>query len=133
MQEAIERQKEPCMAVTHSTPRRAIRACAALLLLLGALGCNQYSPVQPAAPLAPPKFDAAKFPPLDHPVQLEAGVFCHQVAVEGNQVWIYLPTANPAPASLPCVLIAPAGTDLTTGIRLEDGDRVEHLPYVRAG
>src|SRR5579872_2080057 len=48
------------------------------------------------------------------------------------RLWIYLP--SPARAGkLPAIVIAPAGTPLTCGIRLQEGDRSEHLPYVRAG
>lgn len=105
----------------------------ALLLATGPLGCNPYGPIRPAAPLTPPKFDAAKFPPLGQPRQIEPGVAVHEATIDGHQVRVYLPAGKPAAGSLPCVFIAPAGTDLTTGISLEDGDRVEHLPYARAG
>lgn len=48
-------------------------------------------------------------------------------------MYLYLPAGDRAAASLPCVVIAPAGTTLLTGIGLEDGDVPEHLPYVQAG
>ena len=48
-----------------------------------------------------------------------------------THLWVYLP-AN-APAKIPCVVIAPAGTPLIYGMDLSEGDRAEHLPYVRAG
>ena len=62
-----------------------------------------------------------------------------------TQLWVYLPTgevkenakgadaAKPVARSLGCVLIAPAGTDLTSGIPLVRDDRAEHVPYVHAG
>jgi dipeptidyl aminopeptidase/acylaminoacyl peptidase len=49
------------------------------------------------------------------------------------KLWIYLPAGKHEAKSLPCVFIAPAGSNLMTGIALADGDRLEHLPYARAG
>ena len=49
-----------------------------------------------------------------------------------SRLWVYLPE-KAAEGSLPCVFIGPAGSNLLTGMRLGDGDRPEHLPYVRAG
>src|SRR5579871_2614816 len=48
------------------------------------------------------------------------------------RLWIYLPSPPPA-GKLPCVVIAPSGSALFSGMKLQDGDRAEHLPYVRAG
>lgn len=56
----------------------------------------------------------------------------YQVPSTGNQVWVYYPTIVPT-ASVPCVLIAGAGTRMFHGIKLADGDMAEHLDYVRAG
>jgi dienelactone hydrolase len=50
-----------------------------------------------------------------------------------NLLYVYLPSGPHPPRSLPCVLIAPAGTPLICGIALGDGDRAEHAPYVQAG
>ena len=50
-----------------------------------------------------------------------------------GKLWLYLPDGDHAPKSLPCILIAGAGSNLITGMSLGDGDRAEHLPYVRAG
>jgi len=56
---------------------------------------------------------------------------------QSSKVWIYLPAANgkqsTAQKKVPCVVIAPAGSHLFDGMTLGDGDRPEHLPYVRAG
>ncbi len=49
-----------------------------------------------------------------------------------SKLWIYRPILSSG-AQVPCVLIAPAGTDLAQGIALGDGDRPEHYPYARAG
>lgn len=49
-----------------------------------------------------------------------------------TRVWIYRP--RPLPTwSVPCVLIAPAGSHLFDGMALGEGDRLEHMSYVRAG
>ena len=77
--------------------------------------------------------------------QLEPGVMFSEIHLQGNQpggppqpghrgkLWLYLPVGEHAPQSLPCVLIAGAGSNLITGMDLGDGDRAEHLPHVRAG
>ncbi len=50
-----------------------------------------------------------------------------------GKLWLYLPSGQHAARSLPCILIAGAGSNLITGMDLGDGDRAEHLPHVRAG
>ena len=50
-----------------------------------------------------------------------------------GKLWLYLPAGEHAPKSLPCILIAAAGSNLITGMDLADGDRPEHLPYAHAG
>ncbi len=50
-----------------------------------------------------------------------------------GKLWLYLPAGEHKPRSLPCILIAGAGSNLITGKDLGDGDRPEHLPYVLAG
>jgi dienelactone hydrolase len=50
-----------------------------------------------------------------------------------GKLWLYLPAGEHKPRSLPCILIAGAGSNLITGKDLGDGDRPEHLPYVPAG
>jgi dipeptidyl aminopeptidase/acylaminoacyl peptidase len=52
----------------------------------------------------------------------------------GGTLWIYLPEGQHQPRSLPCVLVAPAGTNLLTGSDLgEEGPHPEHIPYVEKG
>jgi dienelactone hydrolase len=47
---------------------------------------------------------------------------------------IYTPYGSHAPGSLPCVLIAPAGTNMISGTHLgDDPDHPERVPYVEAG
>jgi dienelactone hydrolase len=120
-----------------------------LLLLLG-LGAGVflasravYRAVQKAAGNAGgiTTVTPADFPPRPAMRQLEPGVqFCEisrgDVSEAGLRLWLYLPgganTPHP-PSSLPCVLVAPAGSNLIVGMDLGDGDRAEQLPYVRAG
>ncbi len=83
--------------------------------------------------------------PTSAPREVEPGVQLHEVelhddnpALPGHsgKLWLYLPTTRGArpPASLPCVLIAPAGSaTCLTGMKLAPDDRPEHLPYARAG
>ena len=56
----------------------------------------------------------------------------HTVADTGQKVWVYLPKESKS-ESLPCVLIAPAGSALFHGMALADGDIAEHVPYAEAG
>ena len=73
---------------------------------------------------------------------IEPGVLFEEIRIAGDgpggwmKLWLYLPTpegGEHADASLPLVLIAPAGTNSLTGQKLSGGDRPEHLPYPRAG
>ncbi|HZT40647.1 MAG TPA: prolyl oligopeptidase family serine peptidase [Chthonomonadaceae bacterium] len=97
--------------------------------LLGVLGgCGKR---------APNRLDVKTLPGLGQARKLEPGVLFYEVAVphiDGSpgKLWIYLPE-HPSQPRLPCILIAPAGTPLTYGMNLAEGDRPEHLPYVRAG
>lgn len=98
--------------------------CVLLALLCLPLGCGGRT-VLPASP------------PLGTARTLEPGVTEYEVVLPRagaavEHVWIYLPT-NPAQAKIPCLFIAAAGTRLFHGIDLGEGDRPEHLPYVRAG
>jgi dipeptidyl aminopeptidase/acylaminoacyl peptidase len=85
-------------------------------------------------------------PELSQGTQLEPGVEFYEVHLPGGgagnsppmpghsgKLWLYLPEGGRSPASLPCILIAGAGSKLITGMSLGDSDRPEHLPYVRAG
>ncbi|WZO98440.1 prolyl oligopeptidase family serine peptidase [Isosphaeraceae bacterium EP7] len=53
-----------------------------------------------------------------------------------GKLWVYLPAGDHADRSLPCVFIAPAGSNLVTGNDLGDDPgrgHPEHVPYVNAG
>ncbi|MBI5363801.1 MAG: prolyl oligopeptidase family serine peptidase [Planctomycetes bacterium] len=84
----------------------------------------------PLAKLARPKF-----PDLPAATQVE-GVACHAVELAwprgASKLWIYVP-ADAKPKATPCVLVAPAGSNLMFGMTLGDGDRAEHLPWAKAG
>lgn len=47
------------------------------------------------------------------------------------KLWFYLPKTRKG--KIPCVVIPPAGSRMFHGMSLTEGDRPEHLPYVRAG
>ena len=120
--------------------KRALFTLAASLLL-GGCGASEVAAPAYVKPQAAPALGAGT--PLALPkTVLPVGVTpiksaqFHQVVLtrgEGkSKLWIYRPLPIPK-AKVPCVLIAPAGTDLAQGIALGDGDRDEHYPYVRAG
>jgi dipeptidyl aminopeptidase/acylaminoacyl peptidase len=75
-------------------------------------------------------------PDLGKGQRVEPGIMFYEVKLPGKgtakKLWVYLPEGQ-KPSKIPCVLIAPAGTRLFHGIGLAEGDRPEHLPYVRAG
>ncbi len=98
-------------------------------LVLALCGCGGSQPSYTA-----PKPES--LPDLNKGQTLQPGVVFHEVTFthEGipNKLWVYLPEKL-ASAKIPCVLIAPAGSTLLTGMKLGTGDRPEHLPYVKAG
>jgi dienelactone hydrolase len=85
------------------------------------------------------------FPQTPPTREIEPGVMFSEIHLEpgqsaqpaqpghGGKLWLYLPGGEHSPGSLPCILIAGAGSNLVTGMDLGDGDRPEHLPHVRAG
>ncbi len=87
-----------------------------------------------------------KFPDLGPGTPVgDAGVQIHEIdlgPVAGNQgspgmkmtMRVYLPPGELTPKSIPCVLVAPAGTTLLTGMALDASDyHDETLPYAEAG
>ena len=112
-------------------PSTALRlACAALLL--GACGRPSSAPATPAPSAEPNLEESAAAAGFE---SLEAGILWREdhVAHDAGEttVWSYRP--EHVDGRLPLVLIAPAGSILITGMDLGDGDRPEHLPYVREG
>lgn len=55
------------------------------------------------------------------------------VAGHEDRLYVYLPPGHHEPRSLPCVLIAPGGSNMLCGIGLGADDQPEHTPYVLAG
>ena len=116
----------------------------AAVVLLGPLccGCLKRPKVDDAesSPTAAGEPTAVKqpleLPPLGPARKLEKGIDFHEVTLRRDgvpmRVWVYVPE-HPADQKLPCVLVAPAGSPLITGMALGEGDRVEHLPYAKAG
>jgi len=97
---------------------------ATIPLMLASLACGASpwtNPAESAGPVAP--------------AELEPGVTFEQAVLSREgvmmRVWFYTPTD--AEGSLPLVVVGPAGSDMRTGMALTDGDRPEHLPYVRQG
>ncbi|HZN69751.1 MAG TPA: prolyl oligopeptidase family serine peptidase [Tepidisphaeraceae bacterium] len=94
----------------------------------------------PAAPVAL-RVDRSSFPapPSMESLEDEDGVQFGRIQLAGRgpgqamEMWLYLPPGKHAPKSLPCVFVAPAGTNLMTGMKLGDSDQPEHVPYVKAG
>jgi dienelactone hydrolase len=90
-----------------------------------------------------------RFPDASPPREIEPGVTFREVVLgtgiapvgappgRTGKLWLYTPTGDHAEHSLPCVLIAPAGTNLLTGNTLgemgKSSDQPEHIPYVKAG
>lgn len=79
---------------------------------------------------------AVRMPDVGQVTTVDRGVTMQQVSLPNGsawrRLWIYLP--DPLPQSkLPCVLIAPAGSPMITGMGLGSGDQPEHLPYAKAG
>ena len=109
----------------HDRPENPMRPLLLFLpLLLTLTGCGA-------------KKDAPTvLPPLGSARTLEPGVQEYEVALprgDGtSRLWIYLPTGA-ASAKVPCLFVGPAGSHMFDGNGLGEGDRAEHLPYVRAG
>lgn len=97
-------------------------------------GCSRSVP-QSTTPPARANI-ASEYPPLGEGKLIEPGIKFYETmahsSVGQRKLWLYLPDPLPA-GSLPCVLIGPAGSRLFHGMALGDGDRDEHLPYVKAG
>ena len=109
-----------------------MRRLAVLILTLSfAVSCSSEEPEAPRQPMT--------FPTRPVATLVGNGIHLFDVSLAGPgpgqsmRMWIYLPPGAHRERSLPCVLIAPAGSNLITGMRLGEGDAPEHLPYVNAG
>lgn len=82
---------------------------------------------------------SVRFPERPIPQNIEPNIDLYDVTLSGSQsgshmrVWVYLPHEQVPKSSLPCVFIAPSGSNGLTGKQLTLEDRREHLPYVKAG
>jgi dienelactone hydrolase len=77
----------------------------------------------------------ATYPELSQVRAIQPGVMFQSAVLSPGaapmQVWYYRP--EQATGKLPLVLVPPAGSTLVAGMDLGDGDRAEHIPYVKAG
>lgn len=88
---------------------------------------------------APGSIPPATFGP-PRTIPSEPGVELREVRLSGSgqpgqsgRLWVYLPQGSHPPRSLGCILVAPAGSNLLSGMDLGAGDQPEHYPYARAG
>jgi dienelactone hydrolase len=103
---------------------------------------------EPALPPPPPPVvvasapaDGPAFSPRGEGAEIRPGVRFFETKASGPAdvatarmtVWVYLPDGPHEPHTLPCVVVAPAGSIIITGMDLGDGDRAEHFPYVASG
>ena len=114
------------------------------LLLLTAGGCDKKSSPRLATSdtssdaAAPAGVPQVAFPDRTAPRMVSPDVEFYAARMDGAapglpmEVDLYLPAGQHEPKSLPCVLIAPAGTAMH-GAVIDESDRAEHYPYVRAG
>jgi len=94
----------------------------ALIPLVGvALGCHRH-PKTDSLISAHPK---VSWPGIKYEEALQPKLTDHP------RLWIYVP--DDKRRTHPCVFIAAAGSPMYTGMSLSEGDRDEHLPYVKAG
>ncbi len=120
----------------------APRLLLSLLALGGASACGSADGEDPAAPVnASPATEAN---PADAPAaappqtrkrsavvrELEPGVVRREYVQAHQRVWLYLPGETP-PRGL--VVVPPAGGTGFTAAELTEGDKPEHVPYVKAG
>ena len=102
-----------------------------MLTLSFAVSCSSEEPDAPRQPMT--------FPPRPVATLIGNGIHLFDVSLTGPgpgqtmRMWVYLPPGAHREKSLPCVLIAPAGSNLITGMKLGNGDAPEHLPYASAG
>ncbi|MCM2373096.1 alpha/beta hydrolase family protein [Aporhodopirellula aestuarii] len=117
--------------------------CCGVLALAFSWRVNSGKPVPIAVSLKaalPPH----QFPPLGAPEETyPSGVKRYFIRFASNpdlpghtmQMCVFVPPGEHATHSLPCVLIAPAGTPMLHGVTLEENDSYddETLPYAEAG
>lgn len=110
---------------------------AAFGLLLTGCVQNSISNAQTSVAPKPQTITKAELPKLPAARKIADGIVVHEAKLNPrsttSDVWIYLPEKVAAKEKLPVVLITAAGSYQWNGETLSDGDRPEHLPYVKAG
>lgn len=144
----------PSGAGTRGTRRRNAFAVFLTMILTGVTASSGCDPgaaatsAKSSAPAADTTFPSTAAPTspatvpvfldLPQPEALVRGVDLYVLQITGTgpglpmELWVYLPAGRHVAKSLPCVFIAPAGAGMW-GMGLAEGDRYEHVPYVRAG
>ncbi|WP_435018054.1 alpha/beta hydrolase family protein [Tundrisphaera sp. TA3] len=153
---------KPGPPARSSSAESGLKGVLGVLLVIGLIGLKVYSrnhqfgrarnaqqanarpnfaPMDAPPPLLDGRIALPSFPDPGPPREIEPGVMVREVRFvdpidapgHSGRLWVYTPAGDHPPRSLPCVLIAPAGSDLITGMAQAEGDRPEHLPYARAG
>ena len=130
-----------CKQVSSRIPSAVVALSGLLLLTAG--GCDKKSSTSLAtgkssSDAAAPAVPQVAFPDRPGPRMVSPDVEFYVTRLDGAgaglpmEVDLYLPAGRHEPKSLPCVLIAPAGTAMH-GAVIDEADRAEHYPYVRAG
>lgn len=123
-----------------------------VLFCCGAVFIAAQAPKASAAAKVPFNVSSVPTPALPDrgtPTEIQPGVQLHTVKINGQTgghyatpghggtLYVFLPSGQHAPKSLPCVLITGAGTDLMQGYEFggmaDGGDAAEMIPYVKAG
>jgi dienelactone hydrolase len=143
-------QKEGTMIRNRATHLKGLLAvCTASLILLQGCEKKEEKRIDPRVvqEILPPSTSSSPstvsraapvFPDRTPAKALGLGVMLHQMRIMGTgpglpmMVNLYLPYGQHPAKSLPCILIAPAGTAFHGG-EIEESDRPEHIPYVRKG
>ena len=116
--------------------------CLAIFLAVAFQGRNPAPQVTHGSPLPVTEAPVPTFPDLGTARILQpSGVRMYFVQMPGSSIpghsmamRLYLPPADGPPQSIPCVLVAPAGTNLLRGNDMDADDyHAETLPYAEAG
>ena len=129
------------LAIVGGTVFLGCAGCAGLLFWVAQ---PPQASAQAREPFHPEAVPVPTMLPRGTSEQWAEGVECYEIALgpgggfydppgHGGSLWLYLPSGEHEPKSLPCVLIAGAGSPMFCGMPLGDGDRPEHIPYVEAG
>ena len=121
-----------------------------LVICCGGLAMIFRTPTPSAAAKQPFTLDEVPPPAFEErenaeKIEIEQGVVQYLIEIgdedggfydqpgHGGYMYLYLPSGEHAAKSLPCILIAPAGSTLLAGMDLSERDEPEHTPYVKRG